>query len=280
MFSSTTIIAPGLLGASLGAAIHQRSLSHHIRVWARRPETRVECEQLEWCHAAPSELRESVTDADLVVICTPVSFIADIVEQIAPTLKAGALVTDVGSTKSLVCRKSQAAVRPDTHFVGSHPMAGSEKTGLAHARPDLFSGSACFVTPLPDTDAQQTERLCRFWRQLDMEVVTMSPEMHDEIVAHISHLPHIIASILSAYLAGSDDQWAHFAGAGLRDTTRVASGNPELWRAIIEENRDEILRSMQSFEDEFQSFRRDLENSDYLSVLARLKQGKKYRDRL
>jgi prephenate dehydrogenase len=214
------------------------------------------------------------------VICSPVSTIVPLIESIAPYLKTGALITDVGSTKSLVVRQARQVVPAHATFVGSHPMAGSEKSGLEHAEHSLFYNRPCFVTPIEDTPSDSVEKIVALWKRLSMEVMTVSPETHDEIVAHISHLPHIMASMLCTFLADKPQQWNHFSGSGLRDTTRIAAGSPSLWTSILEQNREEILRSIDGLDAKLATFRSALANSDFHTVTRMLEQGKIYRDHL
>jgi len=216
----------------------------------------------------------------MVIVCSPVETIRHLVARIAGHVKKGAIVTDVGSTKSLVTRHCHAVMPPGTAFIGSHPMAGSEKSGMAHARGDLFRGKTCFVTPLVDSHQPSVEVILRFWRELDMEVATVSPERHDEIVAHISHLPHILAVSLCSFLSTKDLDWRNFAGEGLRDTTRVAAGSPRLWKTILEQNREEIVRVISQFENELQALKAAIANERNFEVLNHLERGKAYRDSL
>ncbi len=280
MFEQITILAPGLLGASLAAAVKDRQLCDKLVIWARRTETRVACAEKSWCDHVTASLPEAVGEADLVVVCSPVETIHPLVESIASHLQDGALVTDVGSTKSLIVRNCHTVMPKGRQFVGSHPMAGSEKSGLAHARADLFGGKTCFVTPLVDSNEQAVETILKFWRALDMEVATVSPERHDEIVAHISHLPHVLASVLCSFLSTKDPGWRNFAGNGLRDTTRVAAGNPDIWKSIFEQNREEIARAISQFENELQSLKSAITNGQTFDILNHLERGKAYREYL
>jgi len=142
----------------------------------------------------------------------------------------------------------------------------------------LFARRACFVTPLPKTDPAAAETVVKFWDDLGAEVTTLDPDAHDEIVAHISHLPQVLASILCAFLAKKNPAWRNFAGGGLRDTTRIAASDPALWRTILEQNRDEVLRALRQFQDELQAMQASLANRDWFDVVARLERGKAYRD--
>lgn len=281
MFDSITVLAPGLLGASVAKAARSRGVARHIRVWSRRVETRTELRNVAWCDAVLDTPAEAARDSQLVVICAPVEHIVPLVEQIAPALADGSVVTDVGSVKSALCRGSQGALagRRAT-FVGAHPMAGSERTGHAHADAELFRGRPCFVTPLPDAAPAAIDAVVRFWRALDAVVVTESPERHDEIVAHISHLPHVIASALCSLLAQRDPRWRDLAGPGLRDTTRIAASDSDLWRGIFEQNREEVLRAISAFEDELAALRAALANDDMFAVRAILERGRVYRSGL
>lgn len=261
-------------------AARERGIAKHVAVWARRAEARIACEEQPWCSSTYATAEEAVAAADLVLICTPVAHIAPLVGQIASDLKPGAIVTDVGSTKSLICRESQALLPADKHFIGAHPMAGSEKTGLMNASAELFCNRPCFITPLEGSDPAATEKVARFWNALGMEVITETPERHDEIVAHISHLPHLLASTLCSQLAGIDDQWRNYAGNGLRDTTRIAAGSVEMWKSIIEHNREEILRSIDGFEEELQRLKSAIANRQNFEIANILDRGKQYRDRM
>ncbi len=278
VLAQLTILAPGLLGGSVARAARARGLARRIVIWARRPEVRVQLRAQPWCDVVADTPEDAVRAAGLVVLAPPVDKIVELARTIAPHLPAGAIVTDVGSVKGEIVRLGSAALRAGTHFVGAHPMAGSEKSGWEHGTPTLFEHRTCFVTPVATTDAPAADTVAGFWRDLGMEVVTVDPDRHDEIVAHISHLPQVLASTLCAFLATKDPDWRHYAGGGLRDTTRIAGGDPAMWRAILEHNREEILRALQRYQDELQAFHSALANRDYLELAARLEQGKAYRD--
>jgi len=279
MLNQLTILAPGLLGASVARATKARGAAHRIVIWARRAETRLALADQPWCDATCDTPGDAAKDADLVVIAAPVDMIVPLTRQIAPFLRKGAVVCDVGSVKGEISRQGHEATRGTAHFVGAHPMAGSEKTGWQHGTPDLFEGRTCFVTPVDSTHPEALKKVVAFWRDLGAEVVTIDPDKHDEIVAHISHLPQVLASSLCAFLSARDPGWRNFAGGGLRDTTRIASSDPKLWRTILAENRDEVLRALREFQDELQGLQAALANRDYVEVTARLERGRAYRDK-
>ncbi len=278
MFDRIAILAPGLLGASVARAARHYGAAKHLTLWARRPETRLQLKGQPWCDAVADTPADAVREAQLVVICTPVDLIGPLVSQIASFLPAGAVVTDVGSVKGDICRLSQKALAGGTHFVGSHPMAGSEKTGWEHGKADLFVRRTVFVTPLPETDPKAAERVAAFWTSLEADVATIEPDAHDEIVAHISHLPQVLATTLCASLAKRDVRWRNFAGGGLRDTTRIAGSDPKLWKTILDQNRDEVLRAVRGYQEELHNLERALANRDWFEVQAILERGRAYRD--
>lgn len=280
VFRQVTIIAPGLLGASLGMAIRERNLAARIVVWARRSEARAACLSKGWCDDAPESLAEAVTRSDLLVFCTPVAQIVPLVRIVADYLAEDALLTDVGSTKGLICGEAPPILSNGPQFVGAHPMAGSEKSGMEHASSTLFDGCPCFITPHPGCPEEAISKVESFWQAVGMRTVRETPARHDEIVAHVSHLPHLIASILSVALSRDASGCERFAGAGLRDTTRVAAGNPAMWRAICEQNRGALLAAIADFKQALYSCEKALQSSDFAQVENFLEEGQRYRQRL
>ncbi len=278
MIDHLAILAPGLLGASVARAARHFGAARRITIWARRPEVRVQLKAQPWCDAVADTPANAAREAGLTVICAPVDQIAALTAEIAPALRAGAVVTDVGSVKGEICRLGHQTLPVGRHFVGSHPMAGSEKTGWEHGRADLFQGRVTFVTPLPETDPKAAENVAAFWTALGSDVATFAPDAHDEIVAHISHLPQVLASTLCASLAKRDPRWRNYSGGGLRDTSRIAGSDPKLWKTILEQNRDEVLRALRAYQEELHGMERALANRDWFEVQAILERGKAYRD--
>lgn len=278
MVPTLSILAPGLLGASVARAARHFGAAQRVVLWARRPEVRLQLKEQPWCDAVADTPADAVRGAQFVVICAPVDQIVTLARQIAPALASGAIVTDVGSVKGEICRLGHQAVGPGRHFIGSHPMAGSEKTGWEHGRADLFTGRVTFVTPLPESDAKAAEQVAAFWKAIGSDVATFEPDAHDEIVANISHLPQVLASTLCASLAKKDVRWRNYAGGGLRDTTRIAGSDPKLWKTILEQNRDEVLRALRAYQEELHGMERALANRDWFEVQAFLERGRAYRE--
>ncbi|MDQ5979314.1 MAG: cyclohexadieny/prephenate dehydrogenase [Verrucomicrobiota bacterium] len=278
MLDHLAILAPGLLGASVARAARHFGAARRITLWARRPEVRVQLKSQPWCDAVADTPADAAREANLTVICAPVDQIGPLTAEIAPALPAGAIVTDVGSVKGEICRLGHKTLPAGRHFVGSHPMAGSEKTGWEHGRADLFQGRVTFVTPLPETDPKAAETVAAFWTALGSDVASFAPDAHDEIVAHISHLPQVLASTLCASLAKRDPKWRNYSGGGLRDTSRIAGSDPKLWKTILEQNRDEVLRALRAYQEELHGMERALANRDWFEVQAVLERGRAYRE--
>jgi prephenate dehydrogenase len=273
-----TILAPGLLGGSVARASHARKLAKRIVIWARRPEVRAQLSSQPWCTQVSDTPEDAVRSASLVVLAAPVEKIVELARQIAPALPSGAIVTDVGSVKNELSRACATAMPAHATFIGSHPMAGSQKTGWENSTETLFDGRPCFVTPLTGTPTATVETVAAFWRAIGSNVALLSPEQHDEIVAHISHLPQVIATTLCSFLAQKKIAWRDFAGGGLRDTTRIAASDATMWIEIFQQNRDEILRALNEFQNELHGFSAALANREWDELRTRLESGKTYRD--
>lgn len=278
VLENLVILAPGLLGGSVARAARARGLARRVTVWARRPESRLQLREQPWVSSVADTPEAAVRDASLVVLAAPVDKIIELARQIAPHLPEGALVTDVGSVKGELSRACHAALSPRSRFVGAHPMAGSEKTGWENSTDTLFEKRVCFVTPLDGTDEAATAAVARFWHDLGALVTTVTPDQHDEITAHISHLPQAVATSLATFLGAKNPGWRNLSGNGLRDTTRIAASDATMWIEIFQQNRDEVLRALARFEDELHGFKTALSNRDWLEIRARLERGKAWRD--
>jgi prephenate dehydrogenase len=232
---------------------------------------------------ATTDLVRAAAGADLVVLATPVGAMPALVESLAQTaaLAPGTLVTDVGSVKAtLVERLTPAVAAQGAVFVGSHPMAGSENAGLAHAREDLFAGATCLVTPLPETPAPAVERVAAFWTDLGMRVRLLSPEDHDAAIARVSHLPHLAAAALALAALQPRPDDGDLCGNGLRDSTRIAKGAADLWSEILLENRDALLEPVRNLQRLLAESLVFLENRDQEKLAAFLRDAGELRRRL
>jgi prephenate dehydrogenase len=254
-FQKIAIIGVGLLGGSIGLAVKRRRLAREVAGFVRRPESLKDCEKAGAVDYATTDLLAAVSDADLVILCTPLSQMRSRVAEMLPALKRGAMVTDVGSVKAGVVRELESLVQKSgAHFVGSHPMAGAEKTGARAARADLFENAVCVVTPAKKSNAAAVRKVEEFWKSLGARTLRMAPEQHDALVSRSSHLPHIVAAALAnLVLAPARPEFqSALCANGFRDTTRIASGSPEMWRDIILANRENLRVVLDDFVRELQ----------------------------
>ena len=250
-----SIIGVGLLGGSIGLAVKKRRLAGEVAGYVRRAASVRECEKFCATDYATTDLLAAVSGADLVILCTPLAQMRSLVEPMLPALKRGAIVTDVGSVKSSVVRDVEAPIhKAGAHFVGSHPMAGAEKTGVSAARADLFECATCGVTPTKKSSHSAVKKVEEFWSALGGRVMRLVPELHDTLVSRSSHLPHFVAATLASYILDSKHpEWqAALCANGFRDTTRIASGSPEMWRDIALANRQNLRAALDDFVRELQ----------------------------
>jgi prephenate dehydrogenase len=276
-----TLIGVGLLGGSLGLALRKRSLAAEVWGYVRREASIAECINSGAVDRATIHLNEAVSGADLVVLCTPLLQMTELAMAMRPNLQYGALVTDVGSVKAeLVAQLEPVFTAPGAVFVGSHPMAGSEKTGVSAARADLFLNAACAVTPTGISPAAKVEETEDLWRSVGARVLRLSPQAHDELVSRSSHLPHVLAAQLAAFVLdpqlGGDQ--SKLCANGFRDSTRIASGSPEMWRDIVVMNRVRLLEALNQFSGELDQFRTMLERNDPVAIESFFQRAKALRD--
>lgn len=280
-FRKITIIGVGLLGGSIGLAARKFRIASEIAGFVRRKKAISECEKFGATDFATTDLLAAVSNADLVILCTPLAQMIALTELFLPALKRGAIVTDVGSVKADIVHELQALVgSAGAYFVGSHPMAGAEKMGMSAARADLFRNALCVVTPTKKSNGVAIRKLEQFWKLLGARVLKLPPEKHDFLVSHTSHLPHVVAAALANLVldpAGSKLQ-ARLCANGFRDTTRIASGSPEMWRDIALSNRKNLARSLDTFISELQKFQRTLKKSDAKAILKFFGTAKSRRD--
>jgi prephenate dehydrogenase len=276
-----TVAGVGLLGGSIGMAAKQRRLAGRVSGLVRRTESISECLEAGAVDEAFTDPARAVEGADLVLLCTPLAQMPSRVAKFLPALKRGAIVTDVGSVKGGIV----AALEPllsgaGAQFIGSHPMAGAEKMGVSAARADLFEGAACVVTPTANSNKDAVQKVEEFWKDLGGLPLQMSPEEHDDLVSRSSHLPHVVAAELANYVLSPvhPKEQAMLCATGFRDTTRVASGSPEMWRDIALANRKNLARVLGVFIEDLQEFQHALETQDTKAIEEFFQQAKQRRD--
>ncbi len=276
-----TVAGVGLLGGSIGLAAKQRRLAERVSGLVRRPESIAECLEAGAVDEAFTDPTRAVEGADLVLLCTPIAQLPARVAKFLPALKRGAIVTDVGSVKGGVVAELEPLVSgAGAQFIGSHPMAGAEKMGVAAARADLFEGAVCVVTPTVNSNKDAVRKVEEFWKDLGGLPLQMSPEEHDDLVGRSSHLPHVVAAELANYVLSPvhPKEQAMLCATGFRDTTRVASGSPEMWRDIALANRKNLARVLGVFIEDLQEFQHALETQDTRTIEEFFQQAKQRRD--
>lgn len=277
-FSRLAIIGPGLLGGSIALAVRRQMPGARIAIWARRQEAVDEVLQKRIADLASTDLREVAADADLIVLCVPIGVMEPLAEKLASFVSPEALITDVGSVKGPVVESLGRIFAGRGRFVGSHPMAGSEQTGIDAADAKLFEGAVCIVTPDGTTRPEDVERTREFWAMLGGEPRLLSPGEHDEVIALVSHLPHLMAATLVNLVCAQNRDSLNFCGNGFRDTTRVASGSPGMWTEIFGGNREQLKKSVHAMIEKLQEVVRFID--DDAKMEEYLIHAKTERDRL
>jgi prephenate dehydrogenase len=282
-FQHTAIVGLGLLGGSLALDLRAHVPEMRITGIARREATRVEAQGLAIdgrpvFTALAAEL-DAAREADLIVLCTPVQTIIAQLAVLATIAAPGTVITDVGSTKRTVMNAAATVLPQGTFFIGGHPMAGSEKTGLSQARRDLYRG-ATWALCVPPGAEEAAARLAALVTTLGARPLTLDADSHDALVALTSHLPHVLAAALANVTLGStyDDLVLPFIAGGFRDGTRVAAGSPEMWRDILLTNRDQALRALQALQTELEGWRVAIQGGDAALLEALLTAAKVRRD--
>jgi prephenate dehydrogenase len=280
-FRKITIIGVGLLGGSIGLAVKRRKLAREVAGFVRRAASLKDCEKAGAVDFATTDLLAAVSNADLVILCTPLAQMAAITKQFLPALKRGAIVTDVGSVKAGVVRELESLIaKSGAHFVGGHPMAGAEKTGVAAALADLFQNAICVLTPTKKTNAAALKKLEQFWKSLGAHVLKLDAAQHDLLVSRSSHLPHVVAAALANLVLNpaNPKMQSQLCATGFRDTTRIASGSSEMWRDIALANRKNLSRSLDAFISELKKFQRALKAADDKALSEFFEAAKQRRD--
>lgn len=274
--NTLVIVGVGLIGGSIALAARRRAVAARIVGIDRQAETLAHALRGGIVDDAHSEL-SAVACADLVLFCTPVDGIAAQVIEGARHCRSGTLMSDTGSTKAAILRDVTGRLPPGIEFIGSHPLAGSEKHGLAHASAHLLKDRLVIVSPGPNATDNALSQIHNFWTALGSRVFVMDAEDHDRALALTSHLPHLLSSALAGILT---PEWYHLTATGFRDTTRLASGQPGLWSAIFRTNRTHLLTALDRLEEQLRLFRDALLHDDRAALDNLLQQGKKIRDDL
>jgi len=272
-----TAIGLGLLGGSVCLAVSRAINGVKTAGFAHRPSTRTKARRLKIADEVFDDIRASVADADIVILATPVCTFERIFREIADALPAGCIVTDVGSTKLTVHRWADKYLPKSVHYVGSHPIAGSEQRSVEFARDDLFDRALCILTTTKTTDKRAAAALRKFWSALGCFVKTMSPAGHDRIFANVSHLPHITAAAL---VNASNLQELKFAGKGFMDSSRIASGPANIWADVLMTNAQNTVRGIDRLTAELTKLKKVIRSGDRKKIEKLLEAARAKRSKL
>jgi cyclohexadieny/prephenate dehydrogenase len=265
-FKRIALIGFGLIGGSIARAAREQGLAGEIVTTARSAKSRARVLELGITDSVVETNAEAAKDADLVILCIPVGACGAVAEEIAPHLKPGAIVSDVGSVKGAVVRDMAPSMPAAVHFVPAHPVAGTEHSGPDSGFAELFINRWCILTPPEGTDAEAIERLRAFWTALGAKVEIMTPDHHDLVLAITSHLPHLIAYTI----VGTADELGQvtssevmkFSAGGFRDFTRIAASDPIMWRDVFLANKDAVLEMLGTFNEDLSKLTRAIRRGD------------------
>ena len=274
-WDTVAIVGVGLIGGSVGLALRERGLARRVVGIGRRAESLEVARNRGAVDETATEIAAGVSGAELIVVCTPVGRIVEHVRQAARHCHAGALITDAGSTKAEIVEQIGGTLERGVRFVGSHPLAGSEKTGPEAARSDLFEARLVLVTPSAGSEPGDVREVGRFWEALGARVQTMPPDEHDQRLATTSHLPHLAAAALAAM---TPPDCLPLVAGGWLDTTRIAAGDAEMWTQIFRANRGHVLQSLAALERTLAEYRRALTDDDAARLTRLLTEAKRNRD--
>jgi len=277
LFRKVTIVGVGLMGGSLGLAIKKHKLAREVVGLSQRHASLVAALKNQAVDQAYHDVSKAVIYADLVILATPVNVILGMLSMIGPYLRRHCIVTDVGSTKTSIVNAAHNHLPPYVHFVGSHPLVGSEKIGVQHAAAELFENSTCIITPNEKTDRSACERVKIFWKRLGAQTKTLTPEEHDRILAYISHLPHLLAFALMETIP---ENTLEYTTQGLKDTTRIASSSPQMWNDICLSNTRNIVKSLDELVKNLSALRKSVNIRDHKTLMDHFKIAKTKRDKI
>lgn len=285
-FQQVAIVGVGLIGGSLGMVLKQQGLAKRVIGVGRSIENLELAVKVGAIDRYERDPQRALPGTDLIVLATPLERYADHLTKWADCLEAGTVITDVGSVKRRVVEQAQQLLPAHAPFVGAHPIAGKETSGVAAASPDLFRGATCVLTPTAQTNTTALRRVRAMWERAGSTIITMEPDLHDWILGAVSHLPHVAAfalmNVLRTLEASKQEglDLLAYSGGGLRDTTRIAASSPEMWRDICLWNRDNLLTMIDQYIGHLQAFRNRLDQRDAQGLEALMSQAREARARL
>lgn len=283
-YSKVSILGVGLIGGSIGRDLKSKKLAENVCGWGRN-EKRLKKARKSACHTITTDIKEAVSDSEIIILCTPPEIIKKQLVEIKPYLEEDMLVMDVGSVKSSIVKQAEKIkiYKTGAAFIGCHPMAGSEKSGMENSKENLFVDAPCILTPLRSDEKEDINKGREFWKELGSNVILMDYHEHDLLVGFVSHITHLISSILvNSYSKRfkDTDLIKEIAGTSFIDMTRIAGSSPELWSQIYRDNRKNVLLGLNSFEDSLKEIRKYLKKKDNKAIVQFLKKSAEYKNKL
>lgn len=277
MFKKVTIIGVGLIGGSIGKALKERKLAREVVGVSHRQGTLTQAVRHKAIDASFTDIPKAVQGADLVILATPVKAIIRLLPLINSHLKRTCIITDVGSAKVEIVEAAEKNLAFPGSFIGSHPLAGSEKKGMPHARANLFDGSTCVITPTEQTSKMVVEKIKQFWAKLGANVKTLTCQEHDQILAYTSHLPHLL---MYGFMEALPEKALPYGSKGLWDTTRIAGSSPLMWNDIFMANSKNVLLALDEYVAQLSALRQLIIDEEQKKLIHYFSKAKKKRDSL
>ena len=278
MFDRITIIGVGLLGASFALALKENGLCRSITGCGRNRENLLRAKERNIIDSFEQDPAAACKEADLIMLSTPVGSFTGLTKTITTALKKGAVLTDVGSVKGALVREIEKIIPEEVHYIGGHPIAGSDRSGIDSANAELFQKAKCIITPTENSNPDALEKIQNLWKAFGSEIVTLTPEEHDRIYAAVSHLPHLIAYALVNTVADIDRSYLDFSGRGFMDATRIASSSEELWKDICLLNRDNLVEVVACFQNNLDKLDQYLKAGNSDSLKAEFRKARALRE--
>ena len=279
-FSKAAILGVGLLGASFSLALKKKDLCRHVTGFGRSRETLERAMGKGIIDSFAADPADACRDADIIVLAAPVGSFIELVKKAVPSFKRGAIVTDVGSVKGNLVYELEALMPEDVHFIGGHPIAGSDRSGMDFADAELFQGALCIVTPTPGSHGPSLTKVTELWHGIGSKVMIMEPDRHDRVYAAVSHLPHLIAYTMVNTVSDIDESYFPFCGQGFRDMTRIAASSPEIWTDISLLNRENILKMISVFRENLTTIETHLKASEAAALKQEFARASSARERI
>ena len=266
VFERIALIGIGLINSSIARFVKKYKLAHEVVIYSRRQSTLDKAMELGFAERAETNIRSAVLEADLIILGVPVGANLKLVQEMAPSLKVGAIVTDVGSVKAAVIRDIKPHLPSGVHFVPAHPVAGTEHSGPEAGFAELFQDHWCIITPPDDCDASAVQKVVEFWKRAGSRVEVMDATHHDKVLAITSHLPHLIAFNIVGTAADietvTEKEVVKYAAGGFQDFTRIAASDPEMWRDIFLNNQEAVLEMLGRFTEDMAALQKAIRWKD------------------